>query len=149
MFVTDSTPQLEVQAETSMVLYHPNEWECIDPNVYAMHSTSGLCQEAMLSDTSETEAEWELMTWIVENGDTPGSPMCGSSPHFDRGFLHLDMPDVHAMWSYRNFDVSTLMAAAGIVGRTPPPATIWEDGPAHRALPDILRSIALARWFLS
>ena len=71
----------------------------------------------------------------------PG-PMCGSSVHFDRAFLMESAPlFVERWWTYRNFDISTLVEFAAMVAHYQPKY----HPKAHLALADLQATLLQAR----
>lgn len=115
-----------------------------DERVLEMHAASGLLDVPRSERLTLRQAE----TAAIETLDDWGLPdrlllMAGSSVHFDRSFIDRKMPRLAARFHYRLLDVSVLRIAAQIWH---PSAVPEFDGPAaHRAAPDILRSIALLR----
>jgi oligoribonuclease len=112
------------------------------PEVRAMHEASGLLGDCARSTKSLAAAGTEAIDFIEAFG-AKGSPLCGSSVHFDRAWLAYHLPRLLDCFHYRNFDASVYRIEAEILGRTdvPPKPTN-----AHRALVDVHASIELARW---
>lgn len=72
-------------------------------------------------------------------------PLCGNGvAHFDRAWLAVHMPTLHARFSHHNLDTRSLWLA---VQRWADFGGAPADTRAHRALPDVMDSIAFARWF--
>lgn len=116
------------------------ERENADPIVRAMHDANGLWDECESSTTLLSDVETHVIKFIVENAGSRG-PICGSSPHFDKSFLDVEMPDLARHFNHRVFDVSTLKQAMLCwTSKEFPPSE-----PAHRALADVRGSIAVAR----
>lgn len=113
-------------------------------STYEMHMASGLvaaCQQSKFRTVHQLEAE--ALAYLDQVGIAPKtSPMCGSSVHFDRSFLRVDMPSLHDWFHYRNFDASTVVAFTQDIL---PGFTFPEREKKHRALEDIERSIQLVR----
>lgn len=89
----------------------------------------------------------DLAEWIEANG-AKGAQLAGSTISLDRAFLAEHMPKTLEQLHYRNLDVTTLNEVA----RRFWPA-IFETRPkseiaAHRAMPDVLESIAVARHYV-
>jgi len=113
----------------------------MDGVVREMHSSSGLLDE-LPDGIPAAEAEAEALTHIRRHVPVAGScPLAGSSVGFDRSFLTRYMPDLAGHLHYRNVDVSSVKELAR---RWYPDATAAQPRTksAHRALPDILASIA-------
>lgn len=113
------------------------------PIIQAMHDANGLWDACESSGVLLDIVEIEATAFIREYSPVPG-PICGSSPHFDKSFLDVDMPTVARLFNHRVFDVSTLKQAAAQQGFKY--STTVEVGPQHRALTDIRESIQIARW---
>ena len=81
----------------------------------------------------------DIETWIRTHGLL--LPLAGSSVHFDRTWLTEWMPQLAALTSYRNVDVSTLKE---LLARWSPDLATAAPGSRklHRADPDIDDSIA-------
>jgi oligoribonuclease len=79
-----------------------------------MHRKSGLWDAAEREGFTMADAEAQLVDWLASHGvhaDVPmkeRDPLCGSSLHFDRGFLAETFPQVEAAFHYRNIDISTI-----------------------------------------
>lgn len=117
-----------------------------------MHLSNGLIVESARADKTLWQVTCDVQDLITKHSDLtdPANPTCmvlaGSSVHFDRGFLARHMSRLESWLHYRNFDVSVLDTLARTVWPTvfagrPPKDT------AHRAMPDILCSIAAARYY--
>lgn len=127
--------------------FSPSEW---DPTVQDMHRRSGLIadiEEATMSHFAvQAEALRFLRTSTGGRITSPSIPMCGSSVHFDRGFLKLHMPELEAWFHYRNVDTSTLKE---LVKRWKPETGGYKSPfpKAHRALSDVKESIQEMRYY--
>lgn len=124
------------------VLYHPGPGDdaTIDPFVVKMHTQNGLWAECAESLADVHDAELELIEIVEGLGAGPRSVvLAGSTVAFDWGFLRVHMPKFFEYLSHRCFDVSTLkMAERDWLGGK------FKKAEAHRALPDILESLAHA-----
>lgn len=72
--------------------------------------------------------------------------LCGSTVHFDRGFLVTHFPSLKRFLNHKNIDVTTLLETAkrfrpDILDKKPKPSS------THRAIDDILDSINLYKYF--
>lgn len=112
----------------------------LSPFVREMHTKSGLLERCYASDRTAADVQQQAVRFIERHSE-PGKdvgPMCGSSVHFDRAFLFEDMPFLHAKWSYRNLDVSSIKEACKAFGIADPS----KDWPKeHTAARDLSRSI--------
>ncbi|CAN5276619.1 oligoribonuclease [soil metagenome] len=145
--VTDS--ELNVLGEGIDLVIHAEEEaltgmvEVVD----AMHATSGLTEEVRRSTVTLAAAEQQLLAYIRSVVPTAGTaPLCGNSIGTDRAFLARDMPELDAHLHYRMVDVSSIKE---LCRRWYPRAYFAQPakGLAHRALADILESIAERRYY--
>lgn len=145
LVVTDD--DLNVVRSSSVVLKHVREsLRFQSPVVEKMHSDNGLLSEICSPlALHERDAEKTLIECLA---DAKGSPMAGSSIWFDRSFLRWTMPDFEELFYYRNIDVSSITE---LVKRWRPDAYerygLLPRSHEHRAMPDVLASISLARFF--
>lgn len=124
----------------------------IDPYVRNMHTENGLIDEALNDGIPLATAEARLVDAATGRGVMT---LAGSSVHFDRSFLRLDMPELLNRMGHRHVDVSAVREMAKMWS----PGLMetfhgWLDangkdssGSTHRAMSDITRSIDLARFF--
>lgn len=115
--------------------------------VQKMHTKNGLLAELRYG---EPLAEAELRMIALLQALPEPSPMCGSSVHFDRGFLKKHMPRLEAMFHYRNIDISTVKElAARWLPMNPTLASIPVPVPQklHRVDPDLEDTIAEASFY--
>ena len=109
------------------------------------NSRNGLMEDLYNSHTDLKRAEQLAVMFLAEELPEGGvSPMCGQSVHFDRSFIEPHMPLLARLFHYRNVDVRTVTQLAE---RWHPDAYQEpEKKGLHRALPDILDTIAEARY---
>jgi oligoribonuclease len=143
--ITDK--ELNILAEgPQMAIFQPDETLArMDDWNRKQHGESGLIERVRESRISESEAE-ETVIFFLERWVPAGvSPMCGNSICQDRRFLARCMPRLEAYFHYRNLDVSTLKELAARW------APHFKDGfrkkNSHRALDDVLESIAELRYY--
>lgn len=72
--------------------------------------------------------------------------LCGSTVHFDRGFIEYHFPDLKRFLNHKNIDVTTLLETAkrfrpDLLQSKPKPSS------SHRAADDIMDSINLYKYF--
>lgn len=112
---------------------------------------TGLLMRANEDGMGTNEAADYLRGWVaaVCGVEHTLGPMCGSSVCFDRVFLVNNMRRlVETVWTYRNFDVSTLRE---LMSQLHEPAIVTalmdaaDDDQKHRALPDLDTSISRTR----
>jgi oligoribonuclease len=113
----------------------------LGPGVLDMHEASGLLRDLrQRASYALGGAALVIGGFIEEHAPGATSPLCGSSVHFDRGFLVAKrctaiLSRVH----YRNLDVSVLKNLARLWGY---PAWEAPKEKSHRALDDLACSIA-------
>lgn len=114
--------------------------------VRRMHTSSGLL-EALEQGLTMEEAQAQVMAYIRQHVPTAGKvPLAGNSVGTDRVFLERNMPEVTDHLHYRVIDVSSIKELAR---RWYPRAYFAspEKTGGHRALADILESIAELRYY--
>lgn len=158
--IVATTPDLEIIAEENLLVQQVNIETTIErasPWAQAAHEKNGLWVDLL---AGEGLSPWgEIGPFLVQfaeatqcfgvraNGDTYRSPLCGSTPSFDRAFLKVNWPDFHdRCLSYRHIDVSTITE---LVRRWYTLERPESKEPAHRALADIHYSIESLRWYRS
>ena len=147
--VVVTTEDLQPRFEYNKVVYFTEDWvlqarERADPVVRDMHTQNGLWAELPRSTTPLVDVAHDLVE-LVRPYCWKGPPMlAGFSVHFDRSFLRYNLPDVERLLHYRNFDVSVLKTASEAWGGKLPPRKTVD---VHRALPDVLESIEVARFY--
>jgi oligoribonuclease len=143
--VTDK--DLNVLAEGPVLAIFQNEETLarMDDWNKRQHGESGLIVRVRESGLDEAEAE-RLTLAFLQGWVPPGSsPMCGNSICQDRRFLARCMPRLEAYFHYRNLDVSTLKELAG--RWAPHIKDGFRKKNSHRAMDDILESIAELRYY--
>lgn len=115
--------------------------------VTEMHAASGLTDEVRASTVSLEQAEEQVVEYLSRHIKVPGTvPLCGNSIGVDRGFIARDMPRVNELLHYRMIDVSSVKELT----RRWYPRVYFnkpDKGMAHRALADILESVAELRYY--
>jgi oligoribonuclease len=114
--------------------------------VRQMHTTSGLLVE-LEHGLSMEEAQRQVMSYLRRHVPNARKvPLAGNSVGTDRVFLERNMPDVVSHLHYRVIDVSSIKELAR---RWYPRAYFAspEKTGGHRALADILESIAELRYY--
>lgn len=121
--------------------------------VRKMHTDNGLWQESADSPHIGLDIMRALGTFIRKHADgcTP-MPVGGSSVHLDRAFLTEWVapfdPEMLGVLHYRNLDVSSIGELVSRVNPEMYAACEAANPPGqHRAMPDILRSISMARFY--
>ncbi|MGM0384948.1 MAG: oligoribonuclease [Actinomycetota bacterium] len=114
--------------------------------VRQMHTSSGLLDELEHGLTME-EAQRQVMAYLRRHVPNSGKvPLAGNSVGTDRVFLERNMPEVVSHLHYRVIDVSSIKELAR---RWYPRAYFASPDKTggHRALADILESIAELRYY--
>ncbi len=119
----------------------------MDDFVRKMHTRSGLLTEIAASDVTLADAQARALDYVrahVPKART--APLCGNSIGVDRRFMHQQLAELDEYLHYRSVDVSSLKELC----RRWYPA-IYQARPAkneaHRALDDVLESIAELRYY--
>lgn len=144
--VTDSNLN-EVDSGHTVVIKPPQAaLDQMGDFVRNMHVESGLLEE-LPSGTSLEDAQRQVLEYVKSHvNEGTRAPLCGSSVYVDRGFLARDMPEFDAFLHYRVLDVSSFKE---VIRRWYP--KVYYSSPdkhgGHRALADILESIAELRYY--
>jgi oligoribonuclease len=115
--------------------------------VVEMHTKSGLLDAIRASSVTLERAGAETLAFLTQHiPEARTVPLCGNSIGTDRRFLARYLPDIEEYLHYRSVDVSTIKELARrwnpkILSGAPPKKE------AHRALDDILESIAELRFY--
>lgn len=119
--------------------------------VVGMHVKNGLLSDLLAAKANKmlqsiAELEGAVLAEVCKVRDFGDVVLAGSTPHFDRKFMRAKMGILDSTLHYRHFDVSTLKAGyRNWLGK--PDAFEVEE--AHRAFPDLLDSLSVARKFRS
>jgi oligoribonuclease len=148
--ITDQALTMVAEGPDIVVHADQSDFERISEETKAIHETSGIIPLSVESTISEREAELETLNFIKEYALPQTAPLCGSSIHVDRLFLHHRMPELDKYLYYRNIDASTVSQLA----------RFWRPDvydaykkkfetsyKSHRAKDDILFSIEKLRFF--
>lgn len=118
----------------------------VDQVVIDMHDKSGLwedCDRTVYQAVEEIESD---LIKFIDNHGLEGQPMCGSSIHFDRGFIKSYMPVLESKFHYRNIDVSSIK---NLAERWNP--EVFTNCPTgkklHRALPDCYDTLEELKYY--
>lgn len=126
----------------------------VDPVVIEMHQKNGLWAEVANATYSIARVDEELAAFIqdravkVVDGRPDRPQLAGSSVHFDATFLAIHMPQTDSRLHYRQIDVTTINEIARRAWPTVHAARPKSTGTAHRAMPDIEQSLAVARYYV-
>ena len=103
-------PNLENRTEGPVFVIHQSDAQLDKMDAWnkGTHGKSGLIGKVRASDTTEEQAQTELLTFLARFVPAGASPMCGNTIGQDRRFLVEYMPKLEAFFHYRNLDVSTL-----------------------------------------
>lgn len=138
---------LEIVAQGPVLAIHqPDEiLAAMDEWNTRTHAASGLVERVRASTLDVRAAERETLAFVQRHVPRNRSPLCGSSICQDRRFMSRLMPELEAHLHYRNLDVSSLKE---LVRRWRPElCNGFEKKNTHRALDDILESIAELRYY--
>jgi oligoribonuclease len=123
-------------------------WDTLHPDVRTMHEQSGLREALDRGEGRRKKAvETNFREWLAKNG-AEKLPMCGSNvANFDRPWMRAHMPELEAVFHYRNVDVSTIKECCR---RWNP--RVFEYAPKkrelHRALADCNETITELGYYL-
>ncbi len=109
------------------------------------HTETGLIDRVRNEGVSEAEAEERTLAFIKKYVGARESPLCGNSIGQDRRFLNRYMPRLVAWLHYRSVDVSAIKELA-LRWRPDVYQGVKKRG-AHRAMDDVLESIAELRYY--
>lgn len=145
--VTDD--DLNIVAEGPDLVVHQSDEALAEMNevVIEMHTKSGLIEAIKASTVTLEQAGAETLAFLKEHIPNERSvPLCGNSIGTDRRFLARYLPEIEDYLHYRSVDVSTIKELAKrwnpkILGGSP------GKKEAHRALDDILESVAELRFY--
>ena len=153
VMVTGPPPSFMVRNEVSVVIkpetsrFSRSRVESDKNLIPKFHLKNGLLAQVWEEGQFPRGRSDFLLGWLsVVTAGAPG-PMCGSSPQFDRSFLDAIVPGfTEKVWTYRNFDVSTLAElVAQLRGRQVVESISALNGPVlHRSLPDLRDSVLFA-----
>ncbi len=146
--VTDA--ELNVVAEGPCLVVHQSDelLNGMDAWNTKHHGESGLTQRVRESTISEAEAEAQTLAFLREHCEPRVAPLAGNSIHQDKRFLAKYMRDLDAHLHYRIIDVSTIKELGERWYPEPYAARPMKKA-THRALDDILESIAELRYYRS
>ena len=153
LMVTGPPPGFVVRDEVSVLVkpetsrFSRSAVESDKDRIPQFHLKNGLFEQAWEEGESSHACSNFLLGWLFAvTAGAPG-PMCGSSPQFDRSFLDAIVPGfTEKVWTYRNFDVSTLAElVAQLRGQQVVESISALNGPVlHRSLPDLRDSVLFA-----
>lgn len=129
-----------------MVAHHPREEvsALCDEVVTRMHSSSGLLAEVEASTNTLEQLERSAVDFLIAAGvSRKSAPMTGNGIGFDRMFIEAQMPVLNDHLHYRNLDVSAVKEFIKTIAPGHEPTKKL----AHRAMDDILESIAEAKHY--
>lgn len=137
---------LEVLAQSPSMIVHQEDavLEAMDEWCTQHHGRSGLTQAVRDSTLKEAEAMEQTLELIAAHCPKGGSPLCGNSVGQDRRFIARWMPPLDEYLHYRIIDVSSIKELSR---RWYPQLPPFEKKERHRALDDILESIAELRYY--
>ncbi|MBA3653529.1 MAG: oligoribonuclease [Actinobacteria bacterium] len=115
--------------------------------VRKMHTRSGLLGAITQTTMTLADAGAATLEFIQQHATEPRAvPLCGNSIGTDRRFLAAYLPEIEEWLHYRSIDVSTIKELCRRWYPTEYAATPDKKS-GHRALDDILESIAELRYY--
>lgn len=147
-------------------IYNTQPETLFDQVVVEMHTNNELLAEVtaftadLIGSGVSTDYGWNresgyihksaLLEFMDKHFGTRKPHLVGNSVYFDRGFIQHKMPELAKRFGHRNVDASAFYEMCRTLGMdgeadkvVPKPAR------PHRAMGDIMRSIALARYYRS
>lgn len=122
--------------------------DSVHPVVRGMHTANGLWEACAKSTLGPLDVDVALSEKIACEDGVATAVLAGFSVHFDHEFIKAHLPATARRLSHRHYDVSAIKLFAESLGMPKLPKT-----EAHRALPDVLASVAAAKmvadWFAS
>lgn len=115
-------------------------YEKLDPIVVEMHTKNGLWAACVKSAQTVGDIERDLLEIVPEAQGDDRLILAGSTIGFDMSFLRVHMPTLAARLHYRLYDVTSVKLFCQSLGMPKFP-----KAEVHRAMPDVLESIAHAR----
>ena len=154
VIVTDSTlttvipgPNLIIR-QSAEVLDTMNDWckKQFGWRSAADYDADNLAYKALKSEISEADAEGQILAFLRQHVPKGAGVLAGNTVHMDKRFIDKFMPNLSGFMHYRIVDVSTVKElcrrwSPEIFAQVPPKAA------THRALDDILESIAELRFY--
>src|SRR6185295_11014390 len=146
VLVTDASLE-PVDGGIDVVVHQPpGALAQMDDFVREMHTRSGLLAAIEASDVSLEQAGAQAIEYLRGHVAPGVAPLCGNSIGVDRRFLHSQLAALDEYLHYRSVDVSSLKE---LCRRWYP--DVYRHRPAkketHRALDDVLESIAELRYY--
>lgn len=144
--ITDDELDIVAEGPDLVVSASADDLARMDEVVRSMHTRSGLLPAIEASTLTLEKAGAETLAFLKEHIPADTVPLCGNSIGTDRRFLSRWLPEVDGWLHYRSVDVSTVKELArrwypDVVASQPPKAG------AHRALGDIIESVAELRYY--
>ena len=144
--VTDDALEPVDEGVDLIVHQPPSALAEMDDFVRTMHTKSGLLAEIETSTLSLDVAGAQVLEYVRSHVDERVSPLCGNSIGVDRRFLDRQLPELDRFLHYRSVDVSSFKE---LCRRWYP--QVYKGRPdkseTHRALADVLESIAELRYY--
>jgi oligoribonuclease len=145
--ITDDELEIIAEGPDLVITATDADLAAMDEVVRSMHQRSGLLQAIAESGIGLAEAGEATLDFLKSHLPAPGTvPLCGNSIGTDRRFLARWLPEIDAYLHYRSVDVSTVKELAR---RWYPEAYSGQPkkAGAHRALDDIVESVAELRYY--
>ncbi|WP_420627127.1 oligoribonuclease [Candidatus Poriferisodalis sp.] len=151
--ITDDSLDVIATGPSLVIGASQADLDAMDPEVHAMHASTGLLDEIGASQITVAEAQERTLAFVTEHVPEPRTaPLCGNSIGTDRRFLDQYMPALEGHLHYRVVDVSSIKELAK--RWRPDVAAAWADlsrsrasTTKHRALDDVLESIDELRFY--
>lgn len=142
--VTDEN--YNVVSSLNIVIHHRPEdiIPLMDEVVLNMHKANGLIEEAAKSTVTLTEAQKQILDFCNRNGIEPrAGVLAGNSILLDRNFIDVHLPELDKYLHYHQIDMTSVCRFLHNID----PTFIYAKKKTHRAMDDILESIAEASFY--
>ena len=139
VIVTNADLSVRVEGPVYVIHQSDETLDKMDAWNKGTHGKSGLIDKVKASNTDESQAEQQLIEFLLRYVPKSASPMCGNTISQDRRFLVRYMPRLEAFFHYRNLDVSTLKELAK--RWRPTLYAGFKKAQSHTALADVHESI--------
>ncbi len=136
-------PRYPSMLDAGMMPRYPS---MLDPVVYYMHSENGLWSDLSKDGHPPVHVVERQAMEFLEGHQALDTPLCGNGVHFDRAFIRAQMPKLHELFHYRNFDVSSVHNMASLWAPNAQ-ALLPTDPKVHRATDDTYAALHRLRYY--
>lgn len=142
--VTDGELNVVAEGPDIAIRWPEKALETMDAWSASQHQASGLLERARNSPHDIVSAERITIEFAIPFCEGGKTPLCGNSIWQDRRFLIRHMPELEALFHYRNIDVSSVKE---LVRRWYPSISRFYKKKTHLALMDIKESVKELKYY--